>query len=159
MRMIVALCCTMLTENLGWVLVCAKFILRFLTAEQKEKRNGDIYTGGQNHRHDRKRSATEQIEWKDHARCFLRRSRFDILRVVRSNPTVNQEFLLTVVRRLRERVRKKRWDLETDHASATTHATRSIQQFNAIKSRRFHMHCTPLISLQIHLFPDLKIER
>jgi hypothetical protein len=31
-----------------------------------------------------------------------------------------------------EKVREKRPDLETEHASATTHATRSIQQFNAI---------------------------
>jgi len=50
---------------------------------------------------------------------------------VHRNP-MNQEFFLTVLRRLRERVRKKRPDLETENASATTHATRSIQQFNAI---------------------------
>jgi len=45
---------------------------------------------------------------------------------------MNQEFFLAVLRRLRERVRKKRPDLETEHASATTHATRAIQQSNAI---------------------------
>jgi len=67
----------MLTENLGWLLFSAKFIPRLLTAEQKVKRNSGIYTGGQNHRQDRKRRATEQIEGEDRARCFLRLSRFD----------------------------------------------------------------------------------
>jgi len=71
----------MLTENLAWLLFSAKLIPRFLTAEQKKKRSGDIYAGGQNHRHDRKRSAIEQIECNEHAGCFLRFSRFDIFRV------------------------------------------------------------------------------
>jgi hypothetical protein len=69
----------MLAGNLGWLLFSAKFIPRLLTAEGKEKRSSGIYTGGQNHRQDRKRSATEQIECEDHAGCFLQLSRFDTL--------------------------------------------------------------------------------
>jgi hypothetical protein len=71
----------MLTENLGWLLFSAKFIPQLRAAEEKEKRSSGIYTGGQNHRQDRKRSATEPIECEDLAPCFLRLSRFDTLRV------------------------------------------------------------------------------
>lgn len=131
--MFVALCCTMLTENWGWLLFSAKFIPRLLTAEQREKRSSVIYTGGQNHRQDKKKGARQS---KSNVKTMLGVF-FDFrglipYEFVRRNPTVNQEYFLTVLRHLRERVRKKRPDLEMEHASATTHATRTVQQFNAI---------------------------
>ena len=129
--MFVALCCTMLTENLGWLLYSEKFILRLLTAEQKEKRRRGIFTGGQNHRQDRKRSATEQIECEDHARCFLRLSRFDTLRV-RKQKSNSESRILSGRFTASARKRTKETTGPWEHASATKHATRSIQQFNVI---------------------------
>jgi hypothetical protein len=68
----------MLTENLGWMLFSEKFIPRFLTAEQKEERSGDINTGGQNQEGARQSKSNVKTMF---GVFFDFHSRFDVLRV------------------------------------------------------------------------------
>jgi hypothetical protein len=55
-----------------------------------------LHNGSQNHLKDRKRSATEQIEWEDQAYYFLQLSMFGAIMFVPGGHTVNQECCLSL---------------------------------------------------------------